>query len=188
MAGVNKATLVQHTAPGFMAKANYDWSGPLAGHAWTSGWVQSSSTDDGSTSIVSSAVDVGARLDYSALSLVGYFFSGSGVGNTAPMRDGIALVNGHLAKRRSNGYYGQLTYKIANLKLGTSYGACNLDLAPGETADTLVKTNSSIIGGAYYTIASTVVLATEWTNTTSKNQAGGKLNENSLAFGASAGF
>jgi len=33
-----------------------------------------------------------------------------------------------------------------------------------------------------------VTLATEWTHTISRNQAGGSVADNSLAFGAGAGF
>ena len=72
--------------------------------------------------------------------------------------------------------------------MGASYGACNQNLASGESGDTLLKSNSSVIGGAYYTLGGVVTLATEWTHTISKNQAGGSLSDNSLALGASAGF
>jgi hypothetical protein len=101
----------------------------------------------------------------------------------------VALVGGLPAKRHSNGYYAQLTGKIARLKLGASYGACNLAPAKGETgAELLVKRNSSIIGGAYYSLEDVVTLALEWTNTTSMNQSGAKVRDNSMAVGASAGF
>jgi len=90
--------------------------------------------------------------------------------------------------RTTYGYFGQVTYKIANLKLGTSYGACGQSLATGERGDTLLKDNSSVIGGAYYTLGGVVTLATEWTHTISRNQAGGSVGDNSMALGASAGF
>jgi predicted porin len=193
MADVNGVKLIEHTLPGVMGKLTFDWKGLLAGHAWVSGWVQSSASSNGQFAgkeeITSTAVDVGARFDLKALSLVGYFFAGKGVGNTAPLRDGVALVDGLPVRRGSNGYYTQLTAKMAGLKLGVSYGACNLFPAPGETAvDALVKTNGSVIGGAYYTIGEVVTLAAEWTNTSSMNQAGAKVRDNSLALGASAGF
>ena len=68
------------------------------------------------------------------------------------------------------------------------YGACGQSLASGETGDTLLKSNSSVIGGAYYTLGGVVTLATEWTHTISKNQIGDSLGDNSLAIGASTGF
>jgi predicted porin len=190
---INGVNLIEHPLPGMMAKLTFDWSGLLGGRAWTSGWMQSSSSSNGQFAseekITSSAVDVGARLDWKVLSLVGYFFTGKGVGNTAPMRDGVALVNMLPAKRPSNGYYTQLTGKIGGLKLGASYGACNLSPAEGETgAELLVKQNASVIGGAYYTLGDVVTLAAEWTNTSSMNQSGSKVRDNSLALGASAGF
>jgi hypothetical protein len=193
MADVNGVKLIEHPLPGLMAKVDFDWQGLLAGHTWVSGWLQSSSSTTAQFAseqrITSSAVDLGGRLDFKFLSLVGYFFAGDGVGNTAPLRDGVALVDGLPAKRRSNGYYGQLTGKIRDLKLGVSYGACNLSPAAGETGtDLLVKRNSSVIGGAYYSLGAVVTLAAEWTNTTSMNQVGEKVRDNSLALGASAGF
>jgi hypothetical protein len=193
MAGVNSVSLIEHGLPGFMAKATYDWKGPLAGRAWVGGWAQASASSSGQFAseqkVTSTAVDVGARLDVADLSLVGYFFTGDGVGNTAAGRDGVALVNGLPAKRGSNGYYGQLTYRLGKLKLGGSYGASSLDLADGETgASQLVKSNASIIGGAYYSLGSVVMLAAEWTHTISKNHAGDEVDDDSVALGASVGF
>jgi hypothetical protein len=190
---LNGVTLIEHPLPGAMGKLTFDWQGLLAGHTWVSGWLQSSSSSNGQFAtqekITSKALDLGARLDFKALALVGYFFTGKGIGNTAPLRDGVALVDGLPARRRSNGYYTQLTGRIAGLKLGASYGACNLFPAPGETgAEQLVKSNSSVIGGAYYTLGEVVTLAAEWTNTTSLNQVGDRVQDNSLAVGASAGF
>jgi hypothetical protein len=193
MADVNGVRLIEHTLPGLMGKLTFDWKGMLGGRTWVSGWLQSSSSTNGQFAtkeeITSAAVDLGARLDFKFLSLVGYFFTGKGVGNTAALRDGVALVEGLPARRRSNGYYTQLAGRIAGLKLGASYGACNLFPAPGEPgAEQLVKQNSSVIGGAYYSLGEVVTLAAEWTNTTSKNQAGDTVRDNSLALGASAGF
>jgi predicted porin len=193
MADVNGVKLIEHQLPGLMAKATFDWKGVLGGRTWVSGWLQSSSATNAQfateQTITSQAVDVGARLDLKMFSLVGYFFSGKGVGNTAPLRDGVALVDGLPARRRSNGYYTQLSATVAHLKLGGSYGACNLFPAPGEVgAELLVKRNSSVIAGAYYGLGEVVTLAAEWTNTTSLNQVGDKVRDNSLALGASAGF
>jgi predicted porin len=192
---INKVQLVEHPIPGFMGKASFDWKGTLGGRAWVSGWVQNAASSTSPAqfserkSITASAVDVGARLDFHGLALLGYFFAGDGVGSTAPMRDGVALVDGSPAKRRSDGYFGQLTYQLAGLKLGASYGACDLKLAPGEMgAEHLVKTNSSVIGGAYYTIGSVVTIAAEWTHTTSRNHVNDTVADNSVALGASAGF
>jgi predicted porin len=185
----SSTTLTEHPVPGFMAKANYGWKGVVGGNAWTSGFLQSSTTPDGRTSLTNSAVDVGARLDYSDLSLVGYFFTGKGVGTAGLLVGGIySPAASEPVARTTKGYFGQLTYQIANLKLGASYGASGQDLAAGERGDTLLKSNSSIIGGAYYTLGGVVTLATEWTHTISRNQAGGSVADNSLALGASAGF
>lgn len=192
-AGVNGVTLIEHPLPGFQAKATFDWTGPVAVHAWVSGWLEQSSSSNGQFAniekVTSSALDFGAHVDLAGLGLTGYFFIGDGVGNLAPMRDGVALVGGQPEKRKSNGYYGQATYKIGDLKLGASYGATNLDIADGETgADNLVATNWSIIGGVYYSLGGVVTLTAEWTHTTAENQAGGKNSDDGIALGAAAGF
>lgn len=181
--------LSEHTVPGLMAKANYSWKGVVAGSAWTSGFVQSSTTPDGNTSLTSSALDAGARLDWRDLSLVGYLFTGKGVGTAGLLVGGIYTpTSGAPVARTTYGYYGQLTWKINSLKLGASYGACGQSLASGESGDTLLKNNSSVIGGAYYTLGGVVTLALEWTHTISKNQVGNSLADNSMALGASTGF
>jgi predicted porin len=193
MANVNGVSLIEHPVPGFMGKASYDWKAGLSGRLWVSGWVQRASSTTGQferrQNLTSSAEDVGLRLDLGGLSALGYFFLGDGVGNAAPMRDGIALVGGLPAKRASNGYYSQLTYKFGDFKLGASYGACNLKPAAGETGvDQLVRSNQSIMGGLYYTLGQVVTLAAEWTGTTSRNGLGDEHRDNSMAVGASAGF
>jgi len=193
LAGVNPVILVEHSLPGFQGKATFDWTGRVAGRAWLGGWLQQSSSSNGQFAAIekinSSALDLGVRADLAGFRLVGYLFLGDGVGIMAPMRDGVAIIDGKPAKRRSNGYYGQLTYAIDELKLGVSWGACNLDAATNEMgADDLVASNRSFIGGVYYTLGGVVTLATEWTNTTAENQAGSSVHDNSIAIGASAGF
>ena len=111
------------------------------------------------------------------------------MGNAGFLVDGIySPPTGAPEARVTDGYYGQLTYKIKSLKLGASYGACRQNLAPGESGDTLLRSNSSWVGGSYYTLGGVVTLALEWTKTISKNQAGGSVSDNALALGASAGF
>ncbi len=193
MAGVNPVSLIEHPLPGLMGKATFDWKGDFAGRAWVGGWGQSSTSTNGQftseQSVFSSAFDFGTRLEFAGASLTGYGFLGDGVGTTAPMRDGVALVNGLPAKRKSVGYYGQLSYTIKDLKFGTSYGATYLDLASGEqAAGTLYRSNSSVIGGVYYKLGGVVTIAGEWTHTMSKNQLDEKIRDNSFALGTSAGF
>jgi predicted porin len=97
---------------------------------------------------------------------------------------GLYALAADLSTRKSAGGYAQVTYKISDVKLGVSYGASTLSLASGETNPTLLKTNSSIIGGLYYGLTPNVTLVAEWTNTTTKNQGGGSANDNNFALGA----
>lgn len=183
--------LTEHTVPGFMAKVNYGWKGAVGGAVWASGFVQSSTTADGTTSVTSDAFDAGLRIDLGDASLVGYGFTGSGVGSEAFLCCGVSFyepATGAPVARTTYGGYGQATYKFGKLKLGASAGLSGVSLASGETNDTLLKTNTSIMGGAYYTLGGVVTLATEWTHTITKNQAGGQISDNGLAIGASAGF
>src|SRR5438045_3444313 len=97
----------------FKPKANYAWKGVLPGNAWTSGFLQSSTTPDGRTSLVTSAIDAGARLEYGELSLVGYLFGGKGVGTAGFLVDGIySRPTGDPLARTTYGYFGQLTSNI----------------------------------------------------------------------------
>jgi predicted porin len=151
--------------------------------------AQTAQAAAGASKVTSSGVDLGARVEVSNVQLVGYGFVGSGIGFYAPLRDGVALVDGQPAKRTSKGGFVQVTYKLGDLKLGASYGASLLDRASGEPgAETLVHSNSSVIAGAYYSLGGVVTLTGELTYTLAKNQAGDKVSDTSVAVGASMGF
>jgi predicted porin len=178
---VGKATV--HESPALEGKVTFDLPGSLPVHLWISGWVQNASTPGpGPVSITSAAGDVGLVVTpIAGLSVVGSGYYGSGAGMFAR---GLYALAADLSTRKSAGYYGQVTYKISDVKLGLSYGASTLSLATGETNPTLLKTNASIIGGLYYGLTPNVTLVAEWTNTMTKNQAGGSADDNNLALGA----
>jgi predicted porin len=178
---IGKATV--HESPAFEGKISFDLPGSLPVHLWISGWVQNAATPGpGPTSITSAAGDVGVVLTpIPALTITGTGYLGSGAGMFAR---GLYALAADLSKRSSAGGYGQVTYKISDVKLGVSYGASTLSLASGETNPTLLKTNSSIIGGLYYGLTPNVTLVAEWTNTTTKSQAGNSATDNNIALGA----
>jgi predicted porin len=176
-------TVTVHESPAVEGKITYDLAGSVPVHLWVSGWVQSASTPGpASTSITSAAGDVGVVVTpIPALSIVASGYLGSGAGMFAR---GLYALSAALATRSSAGGYGQVTYKISDVKLGVSYGASTLSLASGETNPTLLKTNASIIGGIYYGLTPNVTLVAEWANTMTKNQGGASASDNNIALGA----
>jgi len=104
-------------------------------------------------------------------------------------------VGGSLETRKSDGYYGQITYKFQDLKIGYSYGQSNLDLAGNEGVTAvagsfnaanpdLLSSNSSNVVGVYYALTKSLNLVGEWIRTESKSQGGTSYNDNGFALGA----
>jgi predicted porin len=185
----NSATLTGHEQPGFQAKASYEWTGSVAGKAWVSGMSQQVKARAGDaapagSSVSGQAFDIGAKVNAGALEGVLYAYSGDGIGTTAIGFDAAALVPGGLAKRKSKGGYGQVTYKFGKLKPGVSYGESSLDLASNETSPNLVKKNKSWVLGMYYSLTPSVNLVAEYIPTTASNQAGGEVKDKLIALGA----
>jgi predicted porin len=176
-------TVTVHESPALEGKITFDVPGSVPVHLWVSGWLQNAATPGAtSTSVTSAAGDVGVVVTpVPALTIVGTGYIGSGAGMFAR---GLYALAADLSKRNSAGGYGQVTYKISDVKLGVSFGASTLSLASNETNPTLLKTNMSIIGGIYYGLTPNVTLVAEWTNTTTKNQGGNSANDNNIALGA----
>src|SRR5882762_7093960 len=185
----NSATLTGHEQPGFQAKASYEWTGSVAGKAWVSGMSQQVKARAGDaapagSSVSGQAFDIGAKVNAGALEGVLYAYSGDGIGTTAIGFDAAAQVAGRLAKRKSKGGYGQVTYKFGKFKPGVSYGESSLDLASNETSPNLVKKNKSWVFGMYYSLTPSVNLVAEYVPTTAQNQAGGEVKDKLIALGA----
>src|SRR2546426_5663168 len=185
----NSATLTGHEQPGFQGKASYEWGGRISGKAWVSGMSQQVKARAGDTapagsSVSGQAFDIGAKVNSGGLEGVLYAYTGDGVGTTAIGFDAAALVPGGLAKRKSKGGYGQVTYKFGKFKPGVSYGESSLDLASNETSPNLVKKNKSWVLGMYYSLTPSVNLVAEYVPTTASNQAGGGGKGQVIALGA----
>jgi predicted porin len=126
-----------------------------------------------------------AKLDVQDFEVFGYYYHGSGLGTTglfAYSDDGF----GH--KRDSDGYMAQVTYKFGPLKLGVNYGDSRLDQANGEINPTLLKYNSKVTGGAYYSLTKNLTLLGEYTNEKDKAQNGGGNTSNTFNLGVFVGF
>src|SRR5437879_5271321 len=185
----NSATLTGHEQPGFQGKASYEWGGRISGKAWVSGMSQQVKARAGDTaptgsSVSGQAFDIGAKVNSGGLEGVLYAYSGDGIGTTAIGFDAAALVPGGLAKRKSKGGYGPVTYKFGKFKPGVSYGESSLDLASNETSPNLVKKNKSWVVGMYYSLTPSVNLVAEYIPTTAQNQAGAEVKDKVIALGA----
>jgi predicted porin len=217
----NAATLAASRTPAWQAKLSYDskfdisQGDQLGFKAWTD-YMYNAPTAGGGTFNASGEIpagvkvdgwawDIGAKANLWGFELLGYYYTAEGVGTTGigsqavswvcPAATGICPggVGGSLEKRKSDGWYSQLTYKWQDLKVGYSYGQSNLKTAGNErlyasgfdaTNGDLLKQNSSNVIGVYYALTKSLNLVGEWINTESQAQNGNKYNDNAFALGA----
>jgi predicted porin len=117
--------------------------------------------------------------------LTGYYYDGKGAGTTVYGAQGYDAVTGN--KRDSNGGYVQATYTLPGVgtKLGAAYGVSKLDLAAGETNNTLVSKTERITLGAYHPITKHLNLVAEYNNMQSEAQVKtNKTESNAVSVGA----
>ena len=145
-------------APAFEGKASYEWAGDVGGKVWVSGITQKVI---GAQDRAESA-DIGATVNLAGFGLTGYYYAGSGIGQTLQLFDGFD-TNG--AARDSNGGYVQGTYTIPGVgtKLGLSWGESKLDSNGG--ADTLgdIKDEMWTLG-AYHPLTKHLNLVAEYSD------------------------
>lgn len=167
--------------PGFQAKLSYN--GDLGGvglSAWLSGITQDHNPVGG-IRYNGRGLDFGAKLSAGGASLLGYYYTGKGLGTTGLF---ILATDGLGRARGSDGYYFQGTYSIGKVTLGASYGASQLDLTAGEVNPTLLRRNSSWVGQLRYGLTSWVTLVSEYTHTRSQAHGGNRATSDTLAAGA----
>lgn len=191
----NSAALTAHEQPGFQAKASYggNWGG-VDGKVWASTMfqkVKARSTDaaPAGAEVKGTAFDVGIKAGFGGFEGVLYGYTAEGVGTTAIGFDAASFAGGTLARRDSEGFYVQGTYKFGNFKPGISYGESRLDLASNETAalassGALVKKNKSLVLGLYYSLTDSLSLVGEYIKTEADNHAGQKAEDDAIAIGA----
>lgn len=184
---------------GFEGKAAYTWGdegSTTSGKVWASFISQSlDSSDPSLASQDATGFDVGGKVAFSDLEVVGYFYSGDGIGTLGFLWD--AMDAGGFT-RDSDGFYVQGTYKFpgSGTKVGVSFGESNLDLGPGDLATggicdpvsaascSLVQTNESFVIGVYHPITSSLNLVLEYTNTEATAHNGNSAEEGTIAIGA----
>ncbi|MBA4285703.1 MAG: porin [Xanthomonadaceae bacterium] len=160
------------TQPGFHGKLAY--KADVAGTKvyLSSAFITQQQRDDGGNDDYRSyGVDLGGKVNIADLELGGWYYYGKGLGTTALFLLGS---DGDGGRRGSNGYLAQATYKIDAVKLGVNYGVSRLSGADGENATGLVRSNTKITGGVYYSLTKNLMLLSEVTSVTAKAHGGGK--------------
>jgi len=125
------------------------------------------------------AFDVGAKVSFAGLGLVGYYYDGqnigsAGVAGNTPL-SGLFLGDSGSADRDVKGGYVQATYKLpVGTTVGASWGLSKVkQTAADRTAYTAALTgdyeNESWIVGAYHPITKHLNLVGEYTNTEYQN-------------------
>ncbi len=106
-------------------------------------------------------IDALAKLDINAFQAMAYYYHGSGLGTTGLF---VLSDDGLGNKRDSSGYLLQGTYTINKLKLGLNYGVSKLSYANAAdqlSVPDLLKSNSKVTAGLYYSLTKHLTLLTE---------------------------
>jgi predicted porin len=172
---------------GFEGKVAYAWEGDFSGKVWASFISQKlKSTSLGDEDAL--GYDVGAKVGFGGFELVGYYYTGEGIGSAAFLFDAVDAAGN---TRDSDGMYAQATYKLPGpgTKLGVSWGESNLDRGPADPVTTsLVESNESIVFGVYHPLTSALQLVLEYTKTEATAHNGNQAEESAIALGAILSF
>jgi len=173
------ATAAGSDSPGFQGEITYDLAaGGVTAHLWASAITQD---QDGPAGEVSgTAVDVGAKLGFGGASVMGYYYTGEGIGSTGLFYDALSPAG---QERDSDGYLVQAQYTLSKVTLGVSYGVSNLDLADGEAVSALVASNESWVFQGRYAFTDWLSLVGEYINTQSEAHNGASAENNTIALG-----
>ena len=166
-----------YSEPGFQGKASYEFAGDVSGKVWSGFWTQAvdgvdvDGTQAGSEDYRATIFDVGAKISFGGLDLVGTYYNGDGAGTTGFLLFG-SDANGK--KRDSDGGYIQAAYTLPGIgtKLGISYGESNLDANAIDAGTNLIDKNSSWVLGAYHPLTKHLNLVAEYTRTKSETDTG----------------
>jgi len=124
--------------------------------------------------------DVGAKVSFAGLGLVGYYYDGQNIGSSKMLLpntpgSGLFLGDSSTQDRDVKGGYVQATYKLpVGTTVGASYGISKIDSTSADTtAYTAALTgnyeNESWIVGAYHPLTKHLNLVGEYTNTEYQN-------------------
>jgi len=175
---------------GYEAKATYDFAAnDVTGRVWVSGLTQKTdiaavAANAGSASTgyttytagsaaanyTSRGFDIGAKVAYQGLGLVGYYYDGEGLDGQSVL-GGIFNWNG--VKSKDSGGYVQATFVVPTIgtKLGASWGESN-----SKYNSSFDIKNESWIVGAYHPLTKSLNLVAEYTNQEIKDKAAAATN------------
>ena len=134
-------------------------NGTVTGHAAVANSI--TSPDDRAESW-----DIGGNVSFAGLSLTGYYYQGSGIGQTIQLNHGFD-INGKA--RDSEGGYVQAVYTVPTIgtKLGVSWGESSIDANSSEAA-TGNQTDEMWTVGAYHPLTKAVNLVAEYSHAKSE--------------------
>jgi predicted porin len=174
-------------APGFHAKAT--WTNGTV-YLSSAGLYQKNNFSDadgtGNTDFKTRAIDFGGKVTLGAFEVLGWYYTGKGIGTTALLLLPVDPATNN--ERKSDGFLAQATYKIGDTKLGVNYGESNLHKASGEADSSLVKKNSKVTVGAYHSLTKNLTLLAEFTDGKSKAHDGDEIKSSSFNVGAFLSF
>ena len=170
---------------GLEGKVAYAWEGDFSGKVWASFISQElKSTNPALNDEDALGFDVGAKVGFGGFELVGYYYTGEGIGSAGFLFDAVDAAGN---TRDSDGMYAQATYKIPGpgTKIGVSWGESNLDRGSADPVTTsLFETNESIVFGIYHPLTSALQLVLEYTQTEASAHNGNEAEEKAIAVGA----
>jgi len=157
----------------WQGKATYDFAAnDVTGRVWVGGTTQKQLT------YTSEGVEVGAKVAYQGLGLVGYYYDGeglssvrtSGTGATAAYTNSVLLgvLNGSMSttpsKTQDSGGYVQATFVVPGIgtKLGASWGESN------SSVGSVKASTETWIVAAYHPLTKSLNLVAEYANADNK--------------------
>ena len=201
-------TMTDHDQPQFQGRLKYvgQFTPDVKLTAWADGITQLQRVSEADvtaalvsgapgTSVRSSGVDGGARLDWGGFSAVGYGYWGSALGTTGFFYDAVS-PNGQA--RDSNGWYAEAEYTFAGygffdrLTFGGSFGVSHLQANSFDRTQAynafLLRSNQSAIGFTRYKLTDWVWFQAEYIDSLSINQSGGVVESNAVVGGTTFFF
>jgi predicted porin len=180
-----------HDFGGDCGQKDVDCRGPIKVTAWNSYVFQEHQVEFGDEvdrnvgdSVESWGVDGGIKVDWSGFSVVGYLYTGTGLGTTGLFFNGFDIFGN---ARDSSGGYIQASYTFFNkLTVGGSFGESDLDMTSSESGfnTELVKSNQATIGYVKYQLSDWVALQGEFIHTESENHQNQTNKDDAVAIGA----
>jgi predicted porin len=113
----------------------------------------------------STAFDFGGKYDINGFEVMGWYYTGNGVGTT-----GLYVLSQDEAgnPRHSDGFIAQVTYTMGPTKIGFNYGQSNLDRNAIDTGE-LVAKNDKWTAGIYHNLTENLLLVGEFSRIQDQN-------------------